>query len=285
LDQRIIDLYDDFTHGEISRRGFLDRLTSLAGSAAAATALLPLLQNNYALAQTVPENDQRIATETVDVPGGQAGLKGYLAKPRTGDKLPTVLVIHENRGLNPHIRDVTRRMATEGFVALGIDMLSPFGGTPDTDDKGREMFAQVKVPEAVTNAQAAVAYLMRRPDRNGKVGAIGFCWGGGIVNNLAVVEPNLAAGVAYYGRQPPAADVPKIKAAMLLHYGGLDQGINQGIPAYEAALKQAGTTHELHVYEGANHAFNNDTNAARYDKAAADLAWGRTVAWLKKHVA
>jgi carboxymethylenebutenolidase len=285
LDQRIIDLYDDFTHGEISRRGFLDRLTSLAGSAAAATALLPLLQNNYALAQTVPENDQRIATETVDVPGGQAGLKGYLAKPRTGDKLPTVLVIHENRGLNPHIRDVTRRMATEGFVALGIDMLSPFGGTPDTDDKGREMFAQVKVPEAVTNAQAAVAYLMRRPDGNGKVGAIGFCWGGGIVNNLAVVEPNLAAGVAYYGRQPPAADVPKIKAAMLLHYGGLDQGINQGIPAYEAALKQAGTTHELHVYEGANHAFNNDTNAARYDKAAADLAWGRTVAWLKKHVA
>jgi carboxymethylenebutenolidase len=286
LDQKIIDLYDDFTHGDMSRRAFLDRLTSMAGSAAAAATMLPLLQNNYAIAQTVPEADQRITVETVEVPGGQPGLKGYLAKPRNASgKLPTVLVIHENRGLNPHIQDVTRRMATDGFVALGLDFLSPAGGTPTDEDKGREMIGQLKMPEVIANAQAAIAYLSARPDGNGKAGAMGFCWGGGVVNNLAVAEPKLAAGVAYYGRQPNPADVPKIKAAMLLHYGGLDQGINQGIPPYEAALKQAGTTHELYIYEGANHAFNNDTNAARYDKATADLAWSRTIAFLKKHLA
>jgi len=285
MDQRIIDLYDDFTHGGMSRRSFLDRLAALAGSSAAAAALLPILQNNYAKAQTVPENDPRITAEMVDIPGGQAGLKGYLVKPKDASgKLPTVIVIHENRGLNPHIRDVTRRMATEGFLALGVDYLSPMGGTPADEDKGREMIGQLKQPDVIANGKAAVAFLKSRPDGNGKVGAIGFCWGGGAVNNLAVNAPDLNAGVAYYGGQPKAEDVPKIQAALMLHYAGLDERINAGIPAYEAALKQAGKTYELHTYEGANHAFNNDTNAARYDKEAADLAWSRTVGFLKKHL-
>jgi carboxymethylenebutenolidase len=284
MDQRIIDLYDDFTHGGMSRRSFIDKLAALAGSTAAATALLPILQNNYAQAQTVQENDQRITAETVDIPGAQ-GLKGYLVKPKdAAGKLPTVIVIHENRGLNPHIKDVTRRMATEGFIALGLDYLSPMGGTPTDEDKGREMIGQLKQPDVIAYGKAAVAYLKGRPDSNGKVGAIGFCWGGGAVNNLAVSEPNLNAGVAYYGGQPKAEDVAKINAAMMMHYGGLDERINAGIPAYEAALKQAGKTYEIYVYEGANHAFNNDTNAARYDKEASDLAWRRTVGFLKKNL-
>ncbi|MBO1903811.1 dienelactone hydrolase family protein [Microvirga sp. 3-52] len=285
MDQRIIDLYDDFTHGGMSRRSFIDKLAALAGSTAAATALLPILQNNYAQAQTVPENDPRITAETVDIPG-TPGLKGYLVKPKdAAGKLPTVIVIHENRGLNPHIKDVTRRMAAEGFIALGVDYLSPMGGTPTDEDKGREMIGQLKQPDVITYGKAAVAYLKGRPDSNGKVGAIGFCWGGGAVNNLAVNEPNLNAGVAYYGGQPKPEDVPKINAAMMMHYGGLDERINAGIPAYEAALKQAGKTYEIYVYEGANHAFNNDTNAARYDKEASDLAWRRTVEFLKKNLA
>jgi carboxymethylenebutenolidase len=284
MDQRIIDLYDDFTHGGMSRRSFIDKLAALAGSTAAATALLPILQNNYAQAQTIPENDPRITAETVDVPGAP-GLKGYLVKPQdAAGKLPTVIVIHENRGLNPHIKDVTRRMAAEGFIALGLDYLSPVGGTPTDEDKGREMIGQLKQPDVITYGKAAVAYLKGRPDGNGKVGAIGFCWGGGAVNNLAVNEPNLNGGVAYYGGQPKPEDVPKINAAMMMHYGGLDERINAGIPAYEAALKQAGKTYEIYVYEGANHAFNNDTNAARYDKDASDLAWRRTVEFLKKNL-
>ncbi|MGO4524776.1 dienelactone hydrolase family protein [Microvirga sp. 2MCAF35] len=285
VDQRIIDLYDDFTHGGMSRRSFLDKLAALAGSSAAATTVLTVLQSNYAKAQTVQENDPRIIAETVDVPG-VPGLKGYLVKPRdaTG-RLPTVIVIHENRGLNPHIKDVTRRVATQGFIALGLDCLSPMGGTPADEDKGREMIGQLKTPDVTAYGKAAVAYLKGRPDSNGKVGAIGFCWGGGAVNNLAVNEPNLNAGVAYYGGQPNPEDVPKINAAMMLHYGGLDERINAGIPAYEAALKKAGKTYEIYVYEGANHAFNNDTGAARYNKEAAELAWGRTIAFLKKYLA
>jgi carboxymethylenebutenolidase len=285
LDQKIIDLYDDFTHGGMNRRAFLDRLAALAGSTVAATAILSVLQNDYAHAQTIPETDPRITTETVDIPGVQ-GLKGYLVKPKAGaDKLPAVIIIHENRGLNPHIKDVTRRMATEGFLALGLDYLSPMGGTPTDEDKGRDMIGQLKQPDVIASGKATVAYLKARPDSTGKVGAVGFCWGGGAVNNLAVNEPELSAGVAYYGGQPKAEDVPKIRAALMLHYAGLDERINAGIPAYEAALKQAGKTYEINVYEGANHAFNNDSNAARYDKAAADLAWSRTTSFLKKHLA
>src|SRR5918997_2184989 len=282
MDQRIITLFDEYTHGGMNRRSFLDRLATLAGGAAAASALLPLLENNYAHAQVVPENDARIASETVQVPGVQ-GLTGYLVKPKDAGKLPAVIVIHENRGLNPHIKDVTRRMAAEGFLALGLDYLSPMGGTPADEDKGREMIGQLKQPDVIASGKAAVGYLKGRPDSNGKVGAIGFCWGGGAVNNLAVNEPDLDAGVAYYGGQPKAEDVPKIEAAMMMHYGGLDERIKAGIPAYEAALKAAGKPYEIHMYEGANHAFNNDTNAARYDRTAADRAWSRTVAFLKKH--
>ncbi len=284
MDQRIIDLYDDFTHGDYSRREFLDRLASLAGSAAAGAALLPLLQNNYALAQMMPESDPRITAETVDVSGVQ-GLKGYLVRPKDAGKLPAVVVIHENRGLNPHVKDVTRRMAAEGFLALGLDYLSPMGGTPADEDKGRDMIGQLKPNDVIAYGKATVAYLETHPNGNGKVGAMGFCWGGGAVNNLAVNEPKLDAGVAYYGRQAKAEDVSKIQAPLMLHYAGLDQGINAGIAAYEAALKSAGKSYELYMYEGVNHAFTNDTGAARYNKEAADLAWSRTVAFLKKHLA
>jgi carboxymethylenebutenolidase len=284
MDQKIIDLYDAYTHGGISRRTFFDRLTRLAGSAAAASTFLAGLQNDYAQAQTVQEDDTRITTETVTVPG-VSGLEGYLAKPKSGGNAPTVLVIHENRGLNPHIKDVTRRMAVEGFLALGLDYLSLLGGTPSDEDKAREMIGQLKKADVVASGRAAIAYLRTHPDGNGKAGAMGFCWGGGAVNDLAVAEPDLAAGVAYYGRQPDVADVPKIRAPLMLHYASLDERINAGIPAFETALKQAGKTYEIYVYEGANHAFNNDTNAARYDEDAADQAWARTVAFLRKYTA
>jgi carboxymethylenebutenolidase len=285
MDQRVINLYDVYTHGGMSRRAFLDKLAVLAGSTAAASALLPLLTNNYAQAQVVPEDDARITTETAEIPGVQ-NLKGYLVRPKSGgDKLPALLVIHENRGLNPHIRDVTRRFATEGFLALGLDFLSPLGGTPEDDDKGRELFSQLKPGDALASARAAVAYLEKHPNGTGKVGAVGFCWGGGVVNNLAVNEPALDAGVAYYGRQPDPEDVPKIQAPLLLHYAGLDERVNAGAPAFEAALKGTGKTYELYVYEGVNHAFNNDTGGARYNKEAADLAWRRTLAFLRRYLA
>jgi carboxymethylenebutenolidase len=281
MNQTIIDLYDQFTHGGMSRRRFLDRLAVLAGGTAAANAMLGLLQNNYALAEMVPESDSRIKTETETI----ASINAYVAKPASGEKFPTVIVIHENRGLNPHIKDVTRRLATEGFLAVGVDMLSPLGGTPTDEDKAREMFNQVKPDDVAKQLTAVVAAVRARPDSNGKVGAVGFCWGGGAVNNLAVADPTLNAGVAYYGKQPDASKVAAIKAPLLLHYGGLDTNINPGIPAYEEALKAGGKDYKIYVYEGANHAFNNDTNAARYNKEAADLAWGRTVEFFKKNLA
>ena len=283
MDRRVIALYDDYTHGGMNRRAFLDRLTTIAGGAAAATALLPLLENNYAQAQIVPETDPRLSTEMVDIPGVQ-GLKGYLVRPKAGGRLANVIVIHENRGLNPHIRDVTRRMAIEGFTALGVDFLGPMGGTPADEDKAREMIGSLSPQDAVASSRAALAHLKARPDGNGKVGAVGFCWGGGQVNALAVADPTLDAGAAYYGRQPPADAVATIKAPLLLHYAEVDPGINAGIAPYEAALKQAGKSYELHSYPGVNHAFNNDTNAARYDKTAAELAWTRTIAFFRKHL-
>jgi carboxymethylenebutenolidase len=281
MDQKIITLFDTYTHGGMTRRTFLDKLTVLAGSTAAATALLPVLENNYAQAAIVPENDPRLVlTEGEFAPG----IKGLLAIPKeaTG-KLPAVLVIHENRGLNPHIKDVTRRMALEGFVAFGADYLTPAGGTPTDEEAAREMIGKLDATATVAYSQAALAALKAHPQSTGKAGAMGFCWGGGQVNALAVADPGLAAGVAYYGRQAPAADVPKITAPLMLHYASLDERINAGIAEYEAALKAAGKDYELHMYDGANHAFNNDTNAARYNKEAADLAWERTVAFLKKH--
>ncbi len=283
MDQKIITLYDKYTHGLLDRRSFLDRLALLTGSAAAANALLPVLKNNYAAAATIAENDTRILSSSFSIAVNQK-LSGYLAKPAQGDKFPTVIVIHENRGLNPHIMDVTRRLAAEGFLALGIDFLSPLGGTPSDEDKARNMIATLEPADVLAQASQAVAALRQHPNSNGKVGAVGFCWGGGWVNALTTVEPDLAAGVAYYGMQAPADKLSAIHAPLLLHYAGLDERINAGIPAYEEALKKAGKTFELYIYENVNHAFNNDTNVARYNKQAADLAWGRTLAFLRKYL-
>jgi carboxymethylenebutenolidase len=283
MDQRIIDLYDEFTHGTMGRRRFFDRLVALAGGTAAASAALTVLQNNYAAAQIVAESDARITAETVTIPGVDK-LSGYLVRPKGAGRAPAVVVIHENRGLNPHIKDVTRRFGTEGFVALGIDCLSPMGGTPTDEDQARTMIGQTKPADAVTYNRAALAMLKMLAGTNGKVGAVGFCWGGLQVNMLAAADPTLDAGVPYYGRQPAAETVPNIRAPLLLHYAAIDEGVNAGIPAYEAALKAAGKSYELHMYPGAQHAFNNDTGPARYNKEAADLAWSRTMVFLRKHL-
>jgi carboxymethylenebutenolidase len=283
MDQRIIDLYDNFTHGGINRRAFLDRLAEIAGSSAAALALLPLLQNDYARAAMVAPDDARLAIDATSYDAQGTRIDGYLARLRTKAKRPAVIVIHENRGLNPHIKDVARRLALEGFLAYAVDLLSPLGGTPADEDKGRDMIAALKPDETARRIAAAVPFLERHPESTGKVGAVGFCWGGGMVNRLAVIAPELKAGVAYYGVQVPADRVRSIHAALLLHYAGLDQRVNAGIPAYEAALKAARKRFEIFVYPNANHAFNADTGS-RYDKAAADLAWGRTIAFLSEYL-
>ncbi|WP_342242686.1 dienelactone hydrolase family protein [Ensifer sp. OTU672] len=286
ITQAMIDAYDEYTHLTLDRRRFMEKLTGLAGSAAAAAAIAPLLAANGAKAEIVAANDTRVTGEDITYPGAAGDMKGYLVRPaEVRGKLPAVIVIHENRGLNPHIRDVARRMALEGFLALAPDFLSPAGGTPTDEDKAREMIGALDAAATTANAAATVAFLEGHAQSTGKVGAIGFCWGGGLVNRLAVGSPDLKAGVAYYGAQPKAEDVPKIKAALLLHYAGLDERINAGIDAYQKALKDNGKDATIYVYDGVNHAFNNDTSAARYDKAAADLAWSRTVEFLKAKLA
>jgi carboxymethylenebutenolidase len=284
MKQQFIDLYDEFTHGTMSRRNFMERLAKLAGGAAAAATLVPILQNNYAEAGIVPEDDERLVTEmaTYDVDG--TTMSGYLARLKGGGKRPGVVVIHENRGLNPHIKDVARRMALEGFLAFAPDALSPVGGSPADEDRAREMIFELDGDATLARMVAAVPFLAYLAESTGKVGAIGFCWGGGMVNKLAAAGTSLAAGVPYYGRQLPVEDVPRITAPLCLQYAGLDKRINEGIDAYVAALKANEKSFEIHVYEGANHAFNNDTNEARFDKQAADLAWGRTVEFLKRHL-
>lgn len=282
MNPRIIHLYDEYTHAPLDRRVFLERLSVLAGGTAAATALLPLLENNYAQAAIVDPADGRLNLGTVTYKGATGDIRAYLATPKAGPaRRPGVIVIHENRGLNPHIEDVTRRVALEGFTALGLDLLSPLGGTPKDEDQARELIGKTDRMDAVRNAAAAIAYLKGRPDASGPVGATGFCWGGGMVNLLAAQAPDLAAGAPYYGLVAPTADVPKIKAKLQLHYAGNDPRINAGLPEYEAALKKAGVSYQLFVYDGAEHAFNNDTNAARYNKQAADLAWSRTIVFFK----
>ena len=286
ITQAMINAYDEYTHLTLDRRGFMQKLTVLTGSAASAAAIAPLLAANSAQAEIIAETDTRVKAEDITYPGAGGEMKGYLVRPAdaTG-KLPAVIVIHENRGLNPHIRDVARRMALEGFVALAPDFLSPSGGTPADEDKAREMIGALDGKQTVDNAAATVAFLGGHDATTGKVGAIGFCWGGGMVNKLAVASPDLKAGVAYYGAQVPAEEVPRIKAALLLHYAGLDERINAGIEAYRKALSDNGKDATIHVYDGVNHAFNNDTSAARYDKKAADLAWERTVTFLKEKLA
>ncbi|TCL75770.1 dienelactone hydrolase family protein [Rhizobium sp. BK251] len=286
ITQAMINAYDEYTHLTLDRRAFMDKLTKLAGSAASAAIIVPLLAANKAAAEMVASDDSRLTAEDVTFPGSNGEMKGYLVRPKDASApLGGVIVIHENRGLNPHIRDVARRMALEGFVALAVDFLSPEGGTPENEDQAREMFSKLDPATTIANAEASVLYLSRVPGTNGNVGAIGFCWGGGLVNSLATKSPELKAGVAYYGMQPPADAVPNIKAALLLHYAGLDDRINAGVDAYRKELQANNKNFEIFIYDGVNHAFNNDTSAARYNKAAADLAWQRTVDFLKKNLA
>jgi carboxymethylenebutenolidase len=283
--QAMINAYDDYTHLTLDRRGFMEKLTKLAGSAGAAAAIAPLLAANKASAEVIAADDGRVEAKDVTYAGSKGEMKGYLVRPKdAAGKLGGVIIIHENRGLNSHIRDVARRMALEGFVALAPDFLSPLGGTPADEDKARDMFTNLDPALTAENAESSLTYLAKLDGSNGKVGAVGFCWGGGLVNRFATISPELKAGVAYYGAQPQASDVPNIKAALLLHYAGLDDRINAGIDAYRKELQAGGKTFEIFVYDGVNHAFNNDTSAARYNKKAADLAWSRTIDFLKKYV-
>lgn len=282
MDQKIINLYDQYTHSQLNRKDFLKKLAILTGSTALAMTVLPLLENNYAAA--TPFRDDQLMTENITFQGVDGEVKAFLARPENKKKLGCVLVIHENRGLNPHIIDVTKRVAAEGFLAIGVDALSPFGGTPEDEDKGRELIGKLDPAKNLQNYLKGLDYLRDRKDGNGKAGCVGFCWGGGMSNKLAVSDPKLLAAVAYYGAQPNAADVPNIKASMMMHYGGLDERINAGIPAYEQALKQNNIDYKIFVYEGVNHAFNNNTSPTRYNEAAAKLAWERTIGLFKKQL-
>jgi carboxymethylenebutenolidase len=284
MDQRIIDLYDEFVHVHFDRRLFLDRAAQLVGSTTAAAALLPLLQSNYAVAAVVAADDPRISTERIEIPGSTGKLKAYLAKPKGEGKHGGVVVVHQNRGLNPHIEDLARRLATAGYVALAVDFLSPLGGTPGNEDQAMKMFADLNMAATTANAKAAVSWLRAQSDVNGKIGAVGFCWGGGVINQLAVADPTLNAGVVYYGAPADAAKVSQIKAPLLLNYADpkLDTRLGALVPAYEAALKAANVKFTLYYYSGANHAFNDDTQAARYDADAAKLAWQRTLELFKE---
>ncbi len=279
LDQKIIDLFDAYTHGAMTRQEFMQRLTLFTGSVVAASAVLPLLEVQYEHAETTSGSADELETRYIEYPteGGKA--RAYLAMPKKKKKRAAVMVIHENRELNPHIEDVTRRVALAGFIGLAPDALSPFGGTPADADAAREKIGQLDAAKNLKLFLDGLAYLRTFPKSTGKVGCVGFCWGGAMVNSLAVNDPQLNAGVAYYGRQAAAADVPKIHAALMLHYGGLDTRINEGIPAYEAALKANNKDYQIFVYPEVNHAFNNDTAPTRYNEAAAKLAWERTIAF------
>jgi carboxymethylenebutenolidase len=281
MDQRIADLYDEYGKGSMDRREFLRKLSILAGGIAAASALLPQLERNYAMAEVVAEDDPRLDTEYIKYPGETGEVRASMARPKGDEKLPGVIVIHENRGLNSHIKDVGRRVALEGFLSVAPDALSPLGGTPEDADEARSMIGKLDNQATVKNFVAAVKYLKTHPQSTGKVGVMGFCWGGGMTNQVAVNSPDLVAAVPFYGMQPKPEDVPKIKASMLIHYAGLDERINAGIPAFEAALKEAGVDYKIYMYEGAAHAFFNDTGS-RYHEEAAKLAWERTVAFLKE---
>ncbi|MCA1242263.1 dienelactone hydrolase family protein [Stappia stellulata] len=284
--QELLELYDFYAHGIIDRRTFLDRVAKFAVGGLTATALLSQLSPNYALAQQVAPDDSSIEASriTYPSPNGHGEVNGYLVRPAgVTDKLPAVLVIHENRGLNPYIEDVARRMAKAGFMALAPDGLTSVGGYPGSDDKGRELQRTVDGTKLMNDFFAGFEYLLAREDGTGKVGAVGFCYGGGVVNAIAVAYPELAAGAPFYGRQPASEDVAAIETPLLLHYAGLDERINAGWPDYEAALKAAGKTYTAHIYPDVNHGFHNDTTP-RYDAEAAKLAEERTIAFFKEHL-
>ena len=282
MHQEIVDLYKKYSQGVLDRREFFKKLAIVAGGTAAATALPLLLERSSAMAQITAKDDARLKIENIKYAGETGEVWAYFVRPKGDAKLPGVVVIHENRGLNAHIEDVTRRIALEGFLALAPDALSPLGGTPEDSEKAPALIGQLDREKTTKNYLAAVKYLKTYPLSTGKVGVVGFCWGGGMANQVAVHSQDVVAVVPYYGAVPASKDVPKIKASMLLHYAGLDERINSGIPAFEAALKSASVDYKIYIYEGAQHAFNNDTNPARYNKEAAQLAWQRTIAFLKE---
>lgn len=287
FDPRLLELYDGYVHGKMTKRDFLSNATKYVAAGVTATAVLQSLQPNYALAQQVAPDDPEIETRVVeyDSPQGHGTMRGLMAKPAGAEgPLPAALVIHENRGLNPYIEDVVRRLAKAGYLAFGPDGLTPLGGYPGDDDAGRELQSQLDSTKLMEDFFAAFEFLEAHEESTGKVGAVDFCYGGGVCNALAVAYPALAASVPYYGRQADSADVPEIQAPLQIHYGGLDERINAGWPEYEAALREHGKTYEVHFYDGANHGFHNDTTP-RYDEEAAELAWSRTLNFFAQHLA
>jgi carboxymethylenebutenolidase len=285
--QELLDLYDGYAHGRISKRDFLERAVKFATGGVTVASLLTALSPDYALATQVPPNDPDIAASYVDVPSpqGHGMVRSYLVRPKTGNgKAPGIVVVHENRGLNPYIADVARRLAKAGFLALAPDGLTSVGGYPGNDDQGRELQSKLDPEKLRNDFFAAVEFLAAHELTTGKTGIVGFCYGGGIANAAAVRFPELAAAVPFYGRQPPASDVPAIRAPLLLHYAELDKTFTDGWPAYEAALEANGKTFEAYIYPGVNHGFHNDTTP-RYDAAAAELAWDRTIAWFRRYLA
>jgi carboxymethylenebutenolidase len=283
----LLTIFDQYVHGDIDRRGFLDRAAKYAAAPVTAAMLLDMMNPKFAEAQQVPKDDKRIKSDVVEIdsPKGYGKIKAYVAKPaNAAGKLPTVLVIHENRGLNPHIEDITRRLAIANFLAVAPDALTPLGGYPaEGEDKARELFPKLEQPKTREDFIAATNYARTRPDSSGRIGAVGFCYGGGMVNFLATRVPELLAGVPFYGGAPPVEDVKNIKAAMLVQHGGNDTRLVEGWPAYEAALKAANVRYEGFVYPNAEHGFNNDTTP-RYDAATAKLAWDRTIAHFNKYL-
>ncbi len=287
FDQDLLILFDAYVHGNLDRRGFLDQAQRYAKAGVTAAGLLAALSPNFALGQQVKPDDGRLATEWITVPSpeGTGRVRGYLCRPKSAGSasVPVVLVIHENRGLNPHIEDITRRLALDGFMAFAPDALTPLGGYPGDEDKARAAFATLDQAKTRVDFLAAIAWLRARPDGNGKLGAVGFCYGGGIVHWLATHLPDLAAGVPFYGNSPAPELAAKVKAPLMVQLAAVDERINAAWPAYEAALKAAGARVQMHQYPGTQHGFNNDTTP-RYDAAAAQLAWGRTVAFFKQHL-
>jgi carboxymethylenebutenolidase len=283
MDKKITALYVDYKQGRTNRRDFVRKLAMVAGGSVAAMALIPVLEEESLGASSSYQQDTELMTEFIKFSGETGEMKGFLARPKDGKKFPSVLIIHENRGLQPHIQDVTRRMAKEGFLALAPDALSPLGGTPvDDQAKAVSMIGQLDYDKTIKNFVAAVKYLKTHPLSTGKVGCTGFCWGGGMTNQVAVNSPDLDAAVPYYGKQPTAEQVAKIKAPIMAHYAGDDAFINPGIPAFEEALKKEKKEYQIFMYEGAQHAFNNDSNPERYNEKAAKLAWSRTIAFFKE---
>lgn len=282
MDQKIINLYDDYTHIPLTRSEFIRRLVLLTGSFTAAISVLPMIEVNAAGMKITGDED--LFTERISYTGQPGAMQAYVARPKAVKKYPAIIIIHENRGLNAHIEDVVRRAAKEGFLAIAPNALSAIGAVSANEDEARQKFQELKAEDNLQNFIHVFDYLATRTDYNGNAGCVGFCWGGAMSNNLAVKVPALKAAVAFYGRQPAAEDVSKIKAAVQLHYGALDERVNAGIPAYEEALKKNNIKYELYMYEGANHAFHNDTAPARYNEAAAKLAWQRTIDFFKKYV-